>query len=246
MIHLLESTASTNQLALDKTGAAHGETWIADEQTAGRGRREIGGDRRTWFSPKGQNIYMSVLLRPHASAAEVSGVTLAVGAHVCTALYEQSGLEELWLKWPNDIWHGARKVAGILTEARTGVAGVEAVVVGIGINVNIGSSDVPEDLEEIMTSLRIESGGPVDRLNLAFAVRHAILSGAAEYFGGGWDAVRDDVVRWDRSDGRPIEVEVDGAWQRGTARGIEHDGGLAVEIGGETIVVTSGEVRFRG
>lgn len=246
MIHLLESTESTNQLALDKAGAAHGETWIADEQTAGRGRREVGGSRRSWFSPAGHNVYMSVLLRPHAAASDVAGVTLAVGAHVCTALWEQSGIEDLWLKWPNDIWVGTRKVAGILTEARTGAAGVEAVVAGIGINVNLGTEDLPEDLEEIMTSLRIEAGAPLDRFNLAFAVRHAMLAGAAEYFGGGWNAVRDDVVRWDRSDGRPIEVEIDGAWQRGTARGIEHNGGLAVEIGGERVVVTSGEVRFRG
>lgn len=246
MIHLHESAESTNQLALDKTGAAHGETWLADHQTAGRGRREVDGSRRDWYSPPGHNVYMSVMLRPHASAAAVSGVTLAVGAHICTALWEQTGLEELWLKWPNDIWVGARKLAGVLTEARTGVAGVEAVVVGIGINVNLGVEDVPEDLEDIMTSVRIESGRPIDRLNIAFAVRHAILAGAAEYFGGGWDAVRDDVVRWDRSDGHPVEVELDGRWQRGTARGIEHDGGLAIEIGGERVVVTSGDVRFRG
>lgn len=244
MIHLLESTPSTNQLALDTPDASHGETWIADEQTAGRGRREVGGERRHWHSPRGQNIYMSVMLRPHAAASAISGVTLAVGAHVCTAIWEQTGIEDIWLKWPNDIWVGSRKLAGILTEARTGASGVEAVVVGIGINVNLGPDDVPPELEEVMTSVRIEQG-PVDRLNLAFAVRRAVLSGAAEYFGGGWNAVRDDVTRWDRSDGRPVELERDGEWRRGTARGIEPDGGLAVEVDGERLVVTSGEVRFR-
>ncbi len=246
MIHLLESVESTNELALSKPGAAHGETWIADAQTAGRGRRVVGGERRSWFSPSGSNIYMSVLLRPHAAASEVAGVTLAVGAHVCGALWKASGLDGLWLKWPNDVWVGERKVAGVLSEARTGVAGVEAVVVGIGINVNLLANQIPEDLAEIVTSLRIETEAPLDRLSLAFSVRHAILAGAAEYFGGGWDAVRDDVVRWDRSDGRSVEVEVDGQWRRGIARGIEHDGGLAIEVGGERIVVTSGEVRFRG
>lgn len=246
MIHLYESTESTNQLALDATDGQHGETWIADMQTAGRGRREIGGVRRSWFSPPGHNLYMSVLLRPHGPASEVSGVTLGVGAHVCTALWQASGIDDIWLKWPNDIWVGGRKAAGILAEARTGAAGIEAVVIGIGINVNLGTEDVPHDLEDVMTSLRIESGAPLDRMGIAFAVRHAVLAGAAEYFGGGWDAVRDDVVRWDRSDGHPVELEIDGEWQRGTARGIEHDGGLIVEVGGERLVVTSGEVRFRG
>lgn len=248
MIQLFESVPSTNELALRgaSEGAAHGATWIADEQTAGRGRREVGGNRRAWFSPPGANIYMSVLLRPHVAASEVSGVTLATGAHVCTALYEKTELDDLWLKWPNDIWVGSRKLAGILTEAVTGPDGVEAVVVGIGINVNIGADEVPEGLEDILTSVRIESEHPADRLRIAFAVRHAILAGAAEYFGGGWSAVRDDIERWDGSDGRVVEVEVDGEWAVGTAKGIAFDGSLVVEIEGDEQKVTSGEVRFRG
>lgn len=245
MIHLLESTTSTNQLALDATLGVHGETWIADHQTAGRGRREVGGDRRTWFSPAGHNIYMSVLLRPSVPTAEVAGVTLAVGAHVCTAIYEQSGLEAVWLKWPNDIWIDNRKIAGILTEARTHTRGVEAVVVGVGINVNLSTPDIPKDLEDIMTSLRIETGAPLDRINLALAVRRAILAGAAEYFGAGWLAVRDDITRWDRSHGRAVEVELNGQTLQGIARGIDPSGGLVVEVDGAPQVLTAGEVRFR-
>lgn len=245
MIHLIEQTESTNKLALEASAAVHGETWIADYQTAGRGRREVGGDRRAWFSPAGRNIYMSVLLRPSVPPSEVAGVTLAVGAHVCTALFEQSGLEQLWLKWPNDIWSGNRKVAGILTEARTGARGMEAVVVGIGINVNLDTHEIPEELEEIMTSLRIESGAPLDRLNIAFAVRRAVLAGAAEYFGGGWVAVRDDITRWDRSHGRTVDVELNGATVRGTARGIDPSGGLVVDVDGTEHILTAGDVRFR-
>lgn len=246
MITLLEEADSTNQIALNAAadGAPHGSAWIADAQTAGRGRREVGGQRRSWFSPPGANLHMSVLLRPHSRPSEVSGVTLAVGAHVCGALAEATDLG-VWLKWPNDIWVADRKLAGILTEAVTGARGVEAVVVGIGLNVNVGAEDVPDELAEILTSVRIEHGIPADRIRLAWAVYHAIMAGAAEYFGGGWEAVRDDITRWDRSHGRPVEIELDGEWHAGEARGIGLHGALIVEVDGESHEVTSGEVRFR-
>lgn len=246
MITLVESTESTNALALNAAaqGAPHGAAWLADAQTAGRGRRLVGGVRREWFSPPERNVYLSVLLRPHAPAAEISGVTLAVGAHVCGALAEITTLD-VWLKWPNDIWVGGRKLAGILTEASTSAAGVEAVVVGIGINVNIGEHEVPEGLSDVVTSIRMESGVPADRLRVALRTYHAILSGAAEYFGGGWEAVRDDIERWDGSAGRPVEFELEGSWTAGEALGIGPTGELVVRVGQADHRISSGEVRFR-
>ncbi len=246
MITLLEETDSTNQVALNAAadGAPHGSAWVADAQTAGRGRREVGGRRRDWFSPPGYNLHMSVLLRPHTPPGEVSGVTLAVGAHVCGAIAEATGLD-VWLKWPNDIWIGDRKLAGILTEAVTSAAGIEAVVVGIGMNVNVGADDVPDDLADILTSVRIEQGVPADRVRLAFGVYHAVMSGAAEYFGGGWDAVRDDIVRWDQSAGRQVAIELGGDWHTGQAQGISPTGALRVVVGDVEHEVTSGDVRFR-
>lgn len=247
MIHLVETTESTNQLALDaaRDGAEHGATWVADAQTAGRGRREVGGARRSWFSPAGRNIYMSVLLRPHAPASDISGVTLAVGAHVCGALHQSTNLEALWLKWPNDVFVGNRKMAGILTEGVTGANGVEAVVVGMGLNVNVGADEVPVGLKDILTSIRIETGMPTDRLRLAFALRHAILAGAAEYLGGGWGAVADDITRWDDSRGRTVEVEIDGEWKVGEALGIGDSGQFVARVDAETHEFRTGEVRFR-
>lgn len=245
MIELLETIGSTNEVALAAAaaGAPHASAWIADTQTAGRGRRVAGGRRREWFSPPRRNVYLSVLLRPQVGAAEVAGVTLAVGAHLCGALVDAAGIDA-WLKWPNDVWIEDRKLAGILTEAVTGPSGVEAVVVGIGINVNLGLDEVPEELEDVVTSIRIATGHPADRLTIALRAYRAALAGAAEYFGGGWDAVRDDIERWDGSHGRIVQVERDGEWRRGVARGIGRTGALVVEVDEETIEVTSGEVLF--
>lgn len=245
MIELLESTDSTNAVALEAAaqGAPHGAAWIADTQTSGRGRRISSGERREWFSPPGRNVYMSVLLRPHASASEIAGVTLAVGAHVCGALADATGLR-VWLKWPNDIYIESRKLAGILTEAVTSAAGVEAVVVGVGFNVNLGQDEVPEELADVVTSVRMETGVAFDRMALALRLYHAVLAGSAEYFGGGWDAVRDDIERWDGSAGKIVEIELDGSRQRGEALGIGARGELRVRVGTTDHDVTSGEVRF--
>lgn len=245
MFELLESTDSTNAVALEAAaeGAPHGAAWLADAQTSGRGRRASGGVRRVWYSPPGRNIYMSVLLRPQAAPSEVAGVTLAVGAHVCGAIAEATGLK-VWLKWPNDIYIESRKLAGILTEAVTSAAGVEAVVVGIGFNVNVGRDEVPEALAGVMTSVRAETGVPADRFALALALYHAVLAGSAEYFGGGWDAVRDDIERWDGAAGKAVDVEIDGTRHRGVALGIGSRGELRVRVGTTEHAVTSGEVRF--
>src|SRR5690554_3885166 len=113
-IHLLDTVGSTNDLAMKAAPSAkHGDTWVAEHQTAGRGRREIGGDRRQWFSPPGVSLYMSVLLKPAIEPAEAAGITLAAGIGVCEALGSVPGL---WLKWPNDIFIGTKKVGGLLTE----------------------------------------------------------------------------------------------------------------------------------
>ncbi len=246
MIRLLESAGSTNELALNAAakGAEAGSTWIADRQTAGRGRREVGGDRRQWYSPAGTNLYMSVLLRPPADARDVSGVTLAVGAGACAAIADVTGVTP-WLKWPNDLWVGDRKLAGILTEGSTSNGRVEAVVVGIGVNVNMAADDFAPELGDIATSVLAESGEVCDRMTLALAVRTAILEAAESYFGGGWNAVAQDVSRWDGSDGRAVTFEVEGARVRGTARGIGAGGALRVEVDGEVREVNSGEVNFR-
>ena len=244
VIHLVATTASTNALALASDGM-HGEAWLADEQTAGRGRREIGGTRRAWFSPAGHNVYLSVLLRPPAGTSAVSAVTLAAGAAVCDALATATNFDgQLWLKWPNDLWVANAKLAGILTEARSTGSRVEAVVVGIGVNVNLAATDFPAELREVATSLQIVSGVTQDRLAIALRVRDAIVDAADAFFAAGWDAVGPSVSRWDQSAGRPVEVEIEGAWRVGTAVGIERGGGLAVAVDGERMVVTSGEVRF--
>ena len=250
-IHLLQSVTSTNDLALEAAPTAeHGECWVAEIQTEGRGRREVGGDRRTWFSPRGVNLYASILLKPQGlEPARAAGLTLAAGIGICEALAHDTALETsgdhgLWLKWPNDIYAGNRKVGGVLTEASTAGNTLEAVVVGIGLNINVPAEDVPDDLSTIMTSVLMETGHVHDRLKLLHHVRNGVVTWCDAYVHKGFPAMQTALERWDGSDGRKVEVVDHERSQTGIARGIDENGHLKVEVDGQIVTLGTGEVRL--
>lgn len=141
-----KSVESTNDEVriLAESGAADGLIVLAERQTAGRGRRGA-----AWFSPAGESLAFSVLLRPEERKALWPRLALAAGVAVAEAI-ETFGIQA-GIKWPNDVWIGNRKVAGILVEA-----GSDFAVLGIGINVN--SIHFPDEVSKIATSLRLESG----------------------------------------------------------------------------------------
>jgi BirA family transcriptional regulator, biotin operon repressor / biotin---[acetyl-CoA-carboxylase] ligase len=154
----LRSVGSTNLLALDaaQAGAPHGSVWVADEQTAGRGR---GG--HSWHSTPGDGLYVSVLLRPQMALLDALWLSLATGLAVRTAIAAVTGLVAD-IRWPNDLLLGDRKCGGVLVETSVvasqsdSPAMLRYAVIGVGINVNHES--FPAELEDIATSLRQESG----------------------------------------------------------------------------------------
>ena len=237
---------STNDLALKavSTDAPHGACWIAESQTAGRGRREIGGERRSWFSPAGGNIYMSILLRPQLEPARAAGLTLAAGVGVCEALNHECDAD-IWLKWPNDIYVGNKKLGGVLTEASTSADGLEAVIIGIGLNVNLDEEDIPEELREVMTSIRLEVEHPIDRLRLVHPLREAVLTWCDAYVHRGFETLYPAVQRHDRSNGLRVDVDDHGRKASGIARGIDEIGRLCVELAdGRIERLSTGEVKL--
>lgn len=139
--------------------APEGAVAVTDEQTAGRGR--LG---RPWLAAPGTSILCSVNLRPAVETARLPEVSLVAGAAVADAIRDETGLEPE-VKFPNDVLIEGRKVAGILAEARE-----SRVVLGIGINVNIAATDLPENVDTPPTSLLVELGRPVDRASLLAAV----------------------------------------------------------------------------
>jgi len=160
-LRYLPSVGSTNMVALEaaQLGAAHGSVWVADEQTAGRGR----SDHR-WHSPLGEGLYISVLLRPQMALADALWLSLATALAVQAAIANVTGLAPD-IRWPNDILIGSKKCSGILVETSAIASDTPAIlryaVIGVGINVN--QPTFPAELQAVATSLRRESGGKWSR-----------------------------------------------------------------------------------
>lgn len=176
-IHCFATLSSTNAVAMKaaSAGAPEGSVYLAEEQTAGRGR---GG--HSWHSEPGAGIYCSVVLRPKLAAEDALVISLMTGVAAASAIEEVSGLAPD-LRWPNDLLlarapmpdvggrpMGSRKFCGILTELSADIAQVRHVVVGIGINVN--QEGFPPDIAEIATSLRVEAGRTFSRVEVVAAL----------------------------------------------------------------------------
>ena len=167
-LHFFPSTGSTNSdaLAAARNGAPHGSVFLADEQTAGRGR----GDHR-WHSAAGEGLYVSVLLRPTISVEHLPLIPLAAGLGAAQAIRSAADLD-LELRWPNDLLIGNRKAGGILVESKTETGKVTFVVIGIGINVH--QRDFDSELATPATSLDIASGGVISRQTLIIALLESL------------------------------------------------------------------------
>ncbi len=152
-----EITPSTQRMLAED--GAEGAVAVAEEQTEGRGR--LG---RSWEAPAGTSVLVSVLLLPSVEAARLPELSLVAGGAVAQAILEVTGIEPA-IKFPNDVLIGGRKVAGILAESSE-----ERVVLGIGVNANQSLDQLPADAQTEPTSLRLELGEPVNRVQLLAAI----------------------------------------------------------------------------
>lgn len=234
--------ASTNDIGLARAarGAPHGTVILADMQRAGRGRQG-----RTWFSPPGAGLYLSTIIRRDAWGDALSLVTLAAGVAVARGLGAATGLA-LELKWPNDVVIGRpwRKVAGILTESASIGARIDAVVVGIGINVH--RTAFPPDLIDRATALELETDRPVERAACVVEVLAALSEIVRTLRSGD----RAGVLNAWRQFGRPGLAGARVRWtdaqgeRAGVARDLDDTGALVVDVDGIAARVVSGEVRW--
>jgi BirA family biotin operon repressor/biotin-[acetyl-CoA-carboxylase] ligase len=238
------AVGSTNDLALSLAadGAPEGTVVIADCQHAGRGRRG-----REWFSPPGAGVYLSAVVRPSGPAGAVPLLTLAAGAAAASGVRSASGLP-VELKWPNDLVIGRpwRKLGGVLSETAGSAGRIEAVIVGIGIN--LLSAAYPPDIADRATSIETELGRLVERGAVVAAILAALAVAVERLRAGDYDGICRDwrafaavglngaVVRWTDRDGE----------HRGRARDIDRDGALVVDVDGRAARLVAGEVRWEG
>lgn len=240
-----ESVGSTNEWAkeLAREGAAEGLLVIADEQTTGKGR--LG---RSWATPRGAALAMSLVLRPELPPHEAPRITLASAVAVAEGVRESTGLAA-GIKWPNDVLLHGKKFCGILTEMEAEMERTRFVVCGIGINVNLTPSEIPSEVREKATSLQIEAGCRVLRAPLAAAVMSKFESAYDDLVGGRFEEV---LARWRALSvtlGRPVRVTsmVGGEVVTGVAEDLDETGALLVrDESGQLHRVVAGEVTLRG
>ena len=221
-------------------GSADKVLVLAEEQTGGRGRRG-----RTWESPSGTSVYMSLLLRPEISPDRASMLTLVMGLSVVEGLFGELGVKTQ-IKWPNDVVLNKKKLVGILTEMGMKGMAIDYIVIGVGMNVN--TLDFPEELVDKATSLQLECGYPVERERLIGAVLKAFDRNYQEFLKTqDLTGLRERYEVVMANQNQPVRVLEPGNEYEGTAVGINTMGELLVEKeDGTCEAVYAGEVSVRG
>lgn len=236
-----ETINSTNTEAkrLANLGDPHGLLVIAEQQTSGKGRQG-----RSWSSEKGSGIFMSLLLKPNFLPEKASMLTLMTALAVVDTIKEEMNLEAC-IKWPNDIVVNGKKVCGILTEMSAEENQIHYVIIGIGINVN--NEKFPEEIREIATSLRIETGIRLKRSPFVAKLLEKLESYYEIFLQTGdlgfcLQSYNEKLINQNKQ----VKI-IDSSGQfTGIAKGINAKGELLVQTKQKLVKVRSGEVSVRG
>ena len=224
-VEWVAETGSTNEdlLAAAREGAPEGRVLVADHQSAGRGRMG-----RSWSAPPGASLLLSILFRPRLPLHQAHGVTAAVGLAAAYACDAVAGFRP-GLKWPNDLVVGARKLAGILAESQVTGDRLDALVVGVGLNVN-WPDDLPAELADIAVAANHVAGHEVDRENLLFALLRDLDRRYEDLHApGGVGRLRAAERAASATLGQRVRVELPGETFEGTATDITDAGHLVVD-----------------
>ncbi len=238
-IVLMPVIDSTNQYLLDRADMLEsGTVCIAEYQSNGRGRRG-----REWISPFGSNLYLSLYWRLDAGMAAAIGLSLVVGIAIVEAL-EKLGLPNIKLKWPNDLYFGDKKLAGILVEM-SGQAGAAAnLVIGMGLNIHMQKNT--EGISQPWSCLEsVANGAPIDRNALATKMISTLNDTLKRYEQAGMAQFVDKWNKLDNFINRPVKLIIGAKEISGISRGIDEQGAIVIETqqGLETYI--GGEISLR-
>lgn len=239
-LHIFEEVNSTNDVAyrMALEGAPAGTVVIAESQTRGRGRMS-----RSWVSPPGENLYLSLVLKPPIAPRKAPFLTYVGAVATAEALAENFSLE-VSLKWPNDILANGRKLAGLLNEVKAESNRVVFAVLGFGVNLNVDQEAFPPGLRGKATSVMGELGHSVSRVGFARCLLESIEAWYETFLMRGHESI---IEKWEalaQIRGKSIEVRCFGVIHRGVADGLDRDGALVLRgRAGEKIRVVAGDLR---
>ena len=223
-LHYLEECPSTQPIAhkLAQENAADGTIVICEEQTAGKGRLS-----RVWKSSKGKGIWMSVIIRPDIPPIKAPQFTLIAAVAVTRAIEDVANVRAE-IKWPNDLLINGKKCTGILTELQADIDRVQAIILGIGVNVNQDVEDFPEEIQHIATSIKMVSGRHVDRGQLVARILHHLEIYTDLYVKHGFEPLKLLWESYSGTLGKRIKAVMIHNEIEGVALGITNDGVLQV------------------
>lgn len=236
-INLLVCTDSTNAraMAAASTTGVHGRVWLAEQQSAGRGRRG-----RQWLSPFAANLYLSMGWHFHGGVGALSGLSLAIGV-ACARALRSLGFESLQLKWPNDLLVDGKKLGGILIEMTGDPSGECRLVVGVGLNVSMPGD---ASIDQPWTDLH-RAGLKVSRSELAARLLNELHAAMETFEHKGFAAFRYEWQQLDAYAHQPVCI-ISGAQRcEGVARGVDEAGALLLETVQGVQAIHGGEVSVR-
>ncbi len=237
VIHLFSVCSSTNDMAkeLTRRGASDGTVVIADEQREGRGTKS-----RSWYSPAGLGLYMSVILRPPES--DVSLLPMVAGIAVVEAILSTTGLE-VRLKWPNDIIWSGKKLGGILCESEFIGPEISCAILGIGLNIGQRKKDFPPCLQPTAVSLRMVLKRPVDRERLAERLFQALDAWYGRFLSGKkMDVLRAFEAKLIFPIGKVVNIKAEKRSHTGLFLGFDLGGRLMLEENGGKVFFSPAEI----
>ncbi len=231
---------STNQHLLDKAALLEkGHSCFAEYQSEGRGRRG-----KKWQSPYGSHLYVSTYWRLDSCIQAASGLSLAVGIAVVRAL-QAHGVRDAQLKWPNDVYVGGKKIAGILVEIIATAGGDCHLVIGMGLNIQM---PLPTGavIDQAWTDVNHELTQAVDRNQLAVDYLNALITVLTEFEQQGFAPFVEEWIGLDYFYDKPVCLLIGTKEKQGIARGIDEQGALLLEIDGKVTTYVGGEISLRG
>lgn len=257
-LEIFDSIGSTNTEVLNKfvCGEGAGYLCIAEQQTEGRGRYG-----KNWYSPYQQNLYLSYGFTTKHSVGKICGLSLVVGYKVAERL-QKLGLKEVGLKWPNDILINYRKISGVLIEVvQQPELNEVAVVVGIGLNVNMleGNQAIDAPSTSVLSSI-YEQGWAheldklsvsynqqkiISRTHLVSIIIVDIIEGVMQFLEGGFAQFRDKWNHFDCLEDSQVVFRDGEKEVSGLAKGVGLSGEYMVELDGQICTLMSGEVSLR-
>lgn len=241
-VDVLPLVDSTNRVVMDADPADDPQAVLAEHQTAGRGRRG-----RNWRSPFGANLYLSTGWTFPTWPQQLPALSLAVGV-VCARALHASGVDGIRLKWPNDLWVAERKLGGILIEQRGESTGTCRVIVGVGVNVSMDTSQgggIDQPWITVDEALARAGRAPVSRNVLAADLLHGLHECLSRYTVKGFEPYRDEWLGLDALRDREVHVPDTDPKVRGIGRGIDANGAFLVETAQGVKALYGGDVSLR-